>query len=134
MSKLETQLRYSSIIKKLRNSRASFEKIKDFRPNELFRNCFGIINPKNEKPEEIILSFTPLQGKYIKRFPLHHSQEIITNNEKELLIKLQLFITDDFIFELLSHGDMLKIISSKSLKNNLCKLYSNALKKNKNNT
>jgi predicted DNA-binding transcriptional regulator YafY len=63
----------------------------------------------------VILSFDPLQGKYIKSLPLHESQQIIADNEDELRIRLKLFITHDFYMELLSYGDNLKIIKPQSL-------------------
>lgn len=75
-----------------------------------YRYCFGIISPGEEEPQDIILSFDSLQGKYIKTLPLHHSQQILVNNEKELQIKLQLCITHDFIMELLSYGDSMKVL------------------------
>ena len=84
-------------------------------PSEQFRYCFGIVGPDEGEPEEVILSFNPLQGKYIKTLPLHHTQEIITDNDKELRVRLQLYITYDLIMELLSHGDNLKVISPRSL-------------------
>jgi hypothetical protein len=31
-----------------------------------YRYCFGIISPNDEEPQDIILSFDPFQGKYIK--------------------------------------------------------------------
>jgi len=36
-----------------------------------YRYCFGIISPNGEEPQDIILSFDPFQGKYIKTLPLH---------------------------------------------------------------
>ena len=99
--------------------------------NEMFKNCFGIINPDDSEPEEIILSFTHFKGKYIKSFPLYETQQILIDNEKELRIKLTLFITEDFIPELLSYGDEMKVISPAILKDRMRKVYASALKKNK---
>jgi len=47
---------------------------KDFSIEEYYRYCFGIISPNGQKPQEIILSFDSVQGKYIKTLPLHESQ------------------------------------------------------------
>lgn len=80
-----------------------------------FRYCFGIISPNATTPDEIILSFDPFQGKYVKSLPLHATQQILADNEDELRIKLQLFITYDFIKELLSYGDNVKVIKPSSL-------------------
>ncbi|MCX6269535.1 MAG: WYL domain-containing protein [Bacteroidetes bacterium] len=79
--------------------------------NEMFRFCFGVINPDDIPPDEIILSFEPEQGKYIKSYPIHESQSIITDNDHELRIKITLFITHDLVMELLSYGMGVKIIS-----------------------
>ena len=84
-----------------------------------YQHCFGIIQPTNSKPEDIILSFDPIQGKYIKSLPLHSSQEILVDNEKQLQIKIHIFITEDFIMELLSHGNRVKVLEPKSLANEI---------------
>ncbi len=84
--------------------------------NENYRYCFGIINPIDEKPEEVILSFDPFQGKYIKTLPMHETQEIITDNAEELRIKLKLFITHDLVMELLSFGNNLTVLKPSSLR------------------
>ena len=84
--------------------------------NENYRYCFGIINPMEENPEEVILSFNPFQGKYIKTLPLHETQEIITDNAEELRIKLKLFITHDLVMELLSFGNNLTVLKPSSLR------------------
>jgi predicted DNA-binding transcriptional regulator YafY len=40
---------------------------------------------------------------------------VIIDNDKELRIKLKLCQSHDFIMELLSHGDSLKVLEPKSL-------------------
>lgn len=102
----------------------------DFNPDILFSNCFGIFNPTDSQPEEIILSFVPEQGKYIKTFPLHESQTILTDNVKELRIKLWLYITYDLMMELLSYGETLEVIAPKRLRNDLARVLQNAWRKN----
>jgi predicted DNA-binding transcriptional regulator YafY len=108
-------------------TKRSFQSQQDFNVNEHYRYCFGIISPNQPEPEEVILSFDPFQGKYIKSLPLHETQEILADNEKELLIKLKLFITHDFFMELLSHGENVKVIQPESLKDELKSSYQKAL-------
>jgi proteasome accessory factor B len=86
-----------------------------YNAEQSFRYCFGIISPSDLVPVEIILSFDPIQGKYIKSLPLHESQQIAIDNEDELQIKLKICITHDFIMELLSFGANVKVLKPKSL-------------------
>jgi predicted DNA-binding transcriptional regulator YafY len=96
-------------------TKKSFDYPKTFDIEENYRYCFGIISPNGKKPEEIILSFDPYQGKYIKSLPLHDTQQILIDNDKELQVKLILCITFDFVMELLSFADNMKVIKPKSL-------------------
>ncbi|MBN8835598.1 MAG: hypothetical protein BGO53_02230 [Sphingobacteriales bacterium 39-19] len=75
-----------------------------------YRYCFGIISPNDEEPQDIILSFDPFQGKYIKTLPLHDTQQILVDNDDELQIKLKLCVTQDLVMELLSFGDNMKVL------------------------
>jgi predicted DNA-binding transcriptional regulator YafY len=96
-------------------SRKKFEAPVDFKIENHYRYCFGIMSPNNIAPEEIILSFHPVQGKYIKTLPLHDTQEVIIDNEDELMIRLKLYVTRDLIMELLSFGKSMTVIQPESL-------------------
>ncbi|MBS1918671.1 MAG: WYL domain-containing protein [Bacteroidetes bacterium] len=82
---------------------------------QTYRYCFGIISPNDEEPQDIILSFDPFQGKYIKTLPLHDTQQVLVDNDEETKIKLRLCLTHDLVMELLSFGDNMKVIEPKSL-------------------
>lgn len=114
-------------ISDLEISNSSFKK-ENFNLNEVFQNSFGIISTLHETPEEIVISFTPHQGKYIKSLPLHHSQEILIDDENELRIKLNLVPTFDFEQELLQNSEHLKIISPKNFKDRMNEIWENALR------
>lgn len=91
----------------------------DFKPNEYYKDCFGVINPDEATPVDIVLSFEPYQGNYIKTNPLHESQKILVDDDSELRISLFLYITHDLIMELLSYGADLKVIKPNSLINTI---------------
>ncbi|MBC7438731.1 MAG: WYL domain-containing protein [Flavobacterium sp.] len=91
-----------------------FEYPKDFNPEEKFEYSFGIITD-GTLPEKIKLWFSHEQANYIKSLPLHHSQKVISETDKECIVELYLSPTYDFIMELLSMGTEVKVIEPKSL-------------------
>ncbi|WP_417558233.1 helix-turn-helix transcriptional regulator [Mesoflavibacter zeaxanthinifaciens] len=113
----------------LQLSKTPFDLPTNFNLTEYLKFCFGIVSPNAEKPTEIILSFEPFNGKYVKTLPLHHTQQILRDNTSELRISLQLYLTDDFIMELLSFGDSVKVIEPQELIDKLKSVYQKALKK-----
>lgn len=108
-------------------TKKKFKIPENFDANSPFRNSFGITNTTSLQPSEIMLSFDPEQGKYIKSLPLHESQKTLIDSDKELKISLKLCITYDFKMELLSFGDTLTVISPESLKNDIIELHKKAL-------
>lgn len=114
-------------LSKLEITKEIFKRPANYNPEDNYYYCFGIVSPNDQKPSDIVLSFDPYQGRYIKTLPLHHTQEIVTDNEKELRIKLKLCITHDFIMELLSYGETVKVITPESLVNEIKKSLSNSL-------
>jgi predicted DNA-binding transcriptional regulator YafY len=102
-------------IKRVKILKKKFVFPSDLNPSDYFHNCFGIITSEDEYPVEIVLSFDPLRGKYIKSYPLHESQKIIVDNDKELRISLKVYETLDLKTELLSYGSYLRVIKPQSL-------------------
>lgn len=99
--------------------KSSYRASYDFNLEEYFKNAFGINTENNTEPTKIQLRFGYTQGQYIKSFPLHESQIIIADNSKEVVIGLSVYITWDFIKELLSWGPDLEVISPTTLKTQL---------------
>jgi hypothetical protein len=57
-----------------------------------------------ENRKTYVLSFNSEQAQYVKNYPLHSSQKIIKETKDEIVFELYLYITGDFIRELLSYG------------------------------
>lgn len=96
-------------------TKIQFQRPLEFSIKKHFQYCFGIISPNGQVPEEVILSFDPVQGKYIKTLPLHESQQVLIDNDDELRIQLTLIVTHDFFMELLSQGEGVRVIQPLSL-------------------
>ncbi len=99
--------------------RKKFSYPKDFNIKEHYKHSFGIITPDDQKSEEVILSFHPHKGKYIKSLPLHESQKVLADNENEFRVQINVYVTLDFIMEILSHGDQVTVVRPASLVNTI---------------
>jgi predicted DNA-binding transcriptional regulator YafY len=97
-------------------------------PETLFEHSFGIILPhEDQQIKEVILSYSAFQGKYIKSLPLHHTQEIVVDNHEELRVKFNMYVTHDFVMELLSVGAEVKVIAPISLAERMKEEYCKSL-------
>ena len=97
---------------------------------ELFKDCYGIWNDPRIPLAAIVLRFSPLDGRFIKSLPIHHSQKIIVDDEKEFRISLRLRITNDFVMELLSRSKSLEVLEPQHLRDEIREIYENAIKRN----
>lgn len=108
-----------------------FKRDKGIDPDKLFKDCFGIWDDADTPVEEIELSYSALDGKFLKNNPLHHSQTILADTPEEFRIRLNLKITNDFVMALLSRSKSLTVIKPESLRLQIKNIYEDALERNK---
>jgi predicted DNA-binding transcriptional regulator YafY len=107
-----------------------FKRAASIRMAEKFRNSYGIYSSDEYPVKEVVLSFDAEDGRYLKSLPLHHSQEIIKDTAEEFVIRLHLKVTLDFVMEILSRSWSLKVIEPETLREQVCKIYREALERN----
>lgn len=78
-------------------------------PNKIFSQTIGLVYSESSV-QEVILSFTPSQGKYIKTLPFHISQRIIIEDETEFRISLEVVPNYELIQQILKHGDTVRVL------------------------
>jgi len=118
-------------VSEVKNIGRKFTKDRSFNLAKKYRDCFGIYSPaEDSKVEEVILSFDAENGRYLKANPLHHSQTILIDTDEEFRISLRLYITLDFLQEILTRTWSLRIISPESLRLKVCETWEEALKRN----
>lgn len=86
----------------------------DFDGESYFYNYYGI--KADGKPEKIKLKVIPLEAKYMRSLPIHHSQKEIETTEEYSVFTLYLSPTWDFKQDLLSRADQIEVLESESLR------------------
>lgn len=81
----------------------------------LFKNTYGVMIDIGTPPQEIILSFDYEQGQYVKTLPLHPSQKLLEDNEDEVRISLLLVPTYNFVMEICTRSQYVKVLSPTAL-------------------
>ncbi len=87
---------------------------KNFDDASYYRHAIGITVLEGE-PQNVVLSFTPHQGKYIKSQPIHTSQQVLEDNEKECRISLNVVINPELHMLLLGYGANVKVLEPEQL-------------------
>lgn len=108
----------------------TFKRDDSINPDDLFKHSYGIWDDPSMPVEDIELSYSPLDGKFIKTTPLHNSQKIIADNDTEFRISLRLRITNDFVMALLSRSASLTVIKPLSLRTRIREIYKEAIERN----
>ncbi len=86
-----------------------------FDADTYFRNTIGISYEKGSA-EEVVLSFTPFQGNYIKTQHLHATQEILADNEQEFRIKIKVAVNYELVSTILGFGEDVEVIQPSHLR------------------
>lgn len=87
----------------------TFKQDKKLNPIEMFNRTIGLVYSENT-PQNIVLSFTPTQGKYVKTLPLHSSQRTLIDDERECRISLEVVPNYELTQQILKHGETVKVI------------------------
>lgn len=116
-------------IKNIEFTKQKFKLSEKFDLKSYFNNSFGIITPDEEKSSNIQFSATAFEARYLKSYPLHQTQRVISETKEATIFEINVFITYDLLMEFLSHGDRLTVLSPKHLVKNMAEIHKSALSK-----
>lgn len=99
-----------------------------FNPKNYFKYSYGIIVEQTE-PIEVVLSFDPYQGNYLKTLPLHETQRVLIDSKEELRVSVLIKPAYEFYAKILEYGDRVEVISPESVREVIEQKLSRALSK-----
>ncbi len=114
-------------IENLQVSTEVYKAVKNENPSMLFENIIGLTSAEG-KVEEVILSFQPVQGKYIKSLPLHKSQRIVKDDKRALVVSLNLVPNFELNQKILMMGEAVKVLKPAKLAKEIRAALAQALK------
>lgn len=86
----------------------------EFDFDQYFDHSFGI-TVTNDKPVDVILSFTPFQGNYLKTLKIHHTQKTLIDNDEEYRISVRVAPSWEFYEKILGYGNTVKVVSPREI-------------------
>lgn len=96
----------------------NFQVQESFDPDLFFKHSIGITSFQSD-PVDVTLSFTPIQGKYVKTQPLHHSQTVLVDDDQEFRIRLHVLVTTELVMQILSYGGGARVLDPPELVNEI---------------
>ncbi|GHT52570.1 WYL domain-containing protein [Bacteroidia bacterium] len=96
-------------IRRLEISDQTFEKTEQKRISEVFDYTLGLVFDV-DKPTTVVLSATPFQAKYFKNAPLHATQQLVSEDEKEVIFKYWLVPNRELQRLILGYSSQVKVL------------------------
>lgn len=96
-----------------------FDMPRDFDVDALFATSYGVYLPENKSAEKIVFRAKASEVPYLKDLPLHHSQELVSEDENGAVFSLFVRADKLLVMDLLSRGDSLEVLSPESLRQTL---------------
>ncbi len=87
----------------------------EFDPDLFFKHSIGITE-KKEKPYVVRLACDPVVGKFLLTQPVHPSQQLVKQDEKQIELSLHVLITPELLSFILSYGHQLRVLAPSVLK------------------
>ena len=109
----------------LESTTIHFNYPEDFKAEDYFDDCFGIIADANYKVETIKLKVSAGQANYLRSLTLHQSQKEIERNDEYSIFTVRLRPTFDFRQEILSQGCDIEVLEPKWFRDEVAEIAKN---------
>lgn len=111
----------------LKLSGETFEMPIDFSPQQYFSEYFGVTTDDTPMAHVVIRASDWIPD-YLRTLPLHHSQREISSTNEYVDFALDIRPTPDFIGELISYGECLKVLEPEELRLKTSRILRESLK------
>ena len=100
----------------------SFDYPKNFKAEEYFDDCFGIIADRRCKVRTIKLKVAASQANYLRSLILHQTQKEIERTDEYSIFRVRLRPTYDFLQEILSMGNDVEVLEPSEFRDEIVEI------------
>ena len=81
-----------------------------------FNECIGVTRSEKDRPQKIILKFNIRNAPYVLTKPLHHTQQVINEDENGLIVRIDVIPNFELEREILGFGENIEVLGPRTLK------------------
>lgn len=93
-----------------------------------FNDLIGVTKSERDRAQKVILLFDKVNAPYVVTKPLHHSQQILKDNEDGVTIRIDVVLNFELEKEILGFGECVKVILPRNLQARIKRRIDNAAK------
>lgn len=86
-----------------------------------FEDVLGVTKTEQDRAQKVILWVNQYHAPYVKTKPIHHSQQLLEENEKGIKIRLDVVLNFELEREILGFGEAIKVLSPRHLQRQVAK-------------
>lgn len=100
---------------------------KDFKPHEgvnwerYYSDTIGVTKTQRDRAQKVILWVNRKNAPYVITKPIHHSQQVLKEDETGILIRIDVIINFELEREILGFGEFMKVMAPRTLQHNIQK-------------
>ena len=88
---------------------------------QYFDDVLGITKTEKDRAQKIVLSIDKFHAPYVLTKPIHHSQQLLREDEKGIIISINVVLNFELERELLGFGEYLKVLAPQVLASRISK-------------
>ncbi len=111
----------------VKHSDGVYHKPTDFDATSYFKHAIGVSVSPRLKPASVLLFITRKHAPYVKTKPLHHSQQVISEDYYGILVSLDVQHNFELEKEILGFGDGIKVVAPEKLRRTIKERLAGAL-------
>jgi predicted DNA-binding transcriptional regulator YafY len=91
------------------------DKPADYNAETYWKHIYGITVPPKGRVEQVVLAFTPIQGKYFLSMPFYEPFTVLEDTPERLVVQMELMPNIDLERKLTSFGAAVRVLSPEPL-------------------
>lgn len=106
-------------IQQLQEGVESYREAEDIDWEDYFYHAIGVTIKADQTAEKTLLHFHPKAAPYVKTKPLHGTQKIVSEDEKGLVLSLEILPNFEFYQNILAFGEQVEILAPEHFRHHI---------------
>jgi predicted DNA-binding transcriptional regulator YafY len=93
-----------------------------------FNDLLGVTKSEKDRAQQVVLYVNKYHAPYVLTKPIHHSQQLLKEEDNGILIRIDVVVNFELEREILGFGECMKVLSPRSLASRISKRLGQAVK------